>query len=139
VWKQTLIYSEFIQTFQPHVSKNDRKFQPCSSWSRQGGCELQLTYLEIFNRILFVECHDIVLQILLLKPLYSIYFYSSAEIYFPRCVLFIGHILVKHIYPLVISMMKISMYVYWEILAQDVLILYRLFSSYTVSLRNICV
>ena len=50
-----------------------------------------------------------------------------------------GHTLVKHICPLVIRLMKMSMYVYWEILAQDVLILRGLFSSYTVSLRNICV
>jgi len=58
---------------------------------------------------------------------------------FPGVFCLLGHVLVKHIYPLVISMMKISMYVYWEILAQDVLFLYGLFSSYTVSLRNICV
>jgi hypothetical protein len=128
VWKYILIYSEFIQTFQLHVSKNDKKFQPCSSWSRQGGCELQLTYLEISNHILFAECHDIVLQILLLKPLYSTYFILQLRYIFPGVFCLLGHILVKHIYPLVISMMKISMYVYWEILGQDVLILYRLFS-----------
>jgi len=84
------VYSEFIQTLELHDNKNDKKFEPCSCCSRQGGCELQLTYLEIFNHILSAKCHDIFLHILLLKLLYSTYFYSSAEIYFPRCVLFIA-------------------------------------------------
>ena len=134
-----LIYSEFIQTFQLHDSRNDKSFQPCSSWSRQGECELQLTYLEISKHILSAECHVIFPQLLLLKPLYSTHFILQLRDIFPGVFCLLGHILVKHICPLVINMMKISMYVCWEILAQDVLMLYGLFSSYTVSLRNICV
>ena len=86
MWRQMLIYSEFIQTFQLHDSKNDKRSQPCSRWPRQGGCELQLTYLEISKHSLSAECHVIFLQILLLKPLYSTCFYSSPETYFPKCV-----------------------------------------------------